>query len=466
VVTGEQRRQRLGVWTVAAGSAALQLAAFSLRRPPSWDEAIYLSQVTRGVPALPFVASRARGVTLIVAPLTSLGAPLWLVRLFLVFASALALGVVFRLWVPVVGWGASLGAFLFAVCWPAAVYGSEVMPNLWAAFACVACLGFVARAGMEGSGPYERSEVWGAGLCACACGLIRPPDAAVLAIAVVVALLVFARQAWRVGSAVVVGVLVGALPWLVEMSVRFGGPLEAITQARDVAHLRAGGGLGAHLALTDGPLLGPDPTRDLPWVGILWWVGLGALTLVACMGNRGGAAQWGLRVAAVSGIALAIEYVVLIAGLAPRFLLPPLAVLSLTAGTGLHGLASRWREGVIGRVAALATVVAVAVWMPWQIATADRLERDASAERSAPQDAGRAIAAAIGDEPCTVASTTDYPQVAFAARCEGRLADGTDVTAPASDADPRTTVVVTRDSRPPSGTPIPGLPSGWFAAAG
>jgi hypothetical protein len=467
MASAELRRQRLWVWVVTAGSAVLQLASFSLRRPPSWDEAIYLSQVSRGVPALPFVASRARGITMLVAPLTSVGAPLWLVRLFLVIVSALILGASFRLWVPVVGWGAPIGALLFAVSWPAAFYGSEVMPNLWAAFACVACLGFVARALMSGSYGFRRAGWWGAGLSACACAIIRPPDAAVLAIAIVAALLAFARRGWRVGSAVVVGALVGALPWLVEMSVRFGGPLEAIREARDVAHLRAGGGLQAHIALTDGPLLGPDPTGALPLVGILWWVGLVALTLVACMGSREGAARTGLRVTTVAGVALALEYIVLIGGLAPRFLLPALGVLSLSAGAGIAQVAVGRADGRTGsRVAALVTVVAFAVWTSWQVATARRLEAAASAERAVPESAGLAIARTVGDESCVVASTDDYPQVALAAGCEGRLATGGGLEVPSSPAPDRVTIVVTRDGPLPSGTPVPGLPEGWFAARG
>jgi hypothetical protein len=467
VASAELRRQRHWVWAVTAGSAVLQLASFSLRRPPSWDEAIYLSQVSRGVPALPFVASRARGITMLVAPLTSVGAPLWLVRLFLMIVSALVLGASFRLWVPVVGWGAPIGAFLFAVSWPAAFYGSEVMPNLWAAFACVACLGFVARALINGSHPFRSSGRWGAGLCACACALIRPPDAAVLAIAVVAALIAFAREGWRIGSAVAVGALVGALPWLVEMSVRFGGPLEAVREARDVAHLRAGGGLGANVALTDGPLLGPDPTGALPWVGILWWVGLVALTMVACTGSRGGTARTGLRVTAVAGVALALEYIVLIGGLAPRFLLPALGVLSLGAGAGIARVAVGRAEGrTAGRVAALATVVAIAAWMSWQVATARRLEAAASTERAVPQSVGLAIARTIGDESCVVASTDDYPQVALAARCRGRLATGGGLEVSSPPDPDRATIVVARDGPLPSGTPVPGLPEGWFAARG
>ena len=462
---GDLRRQRLAVWAVATGSAALQVVFFSLRRPPSWDEAIYLSQVTRGVPALPFVASRARGITVLVAPLTSVGAPLWLVRLFLVVASAVVLAATFRLWVPLLGWGAPLGALVFASSWPAMFYGSEVMPNLWVAFACVACLGFVGRSLVAGTATRRPGDLAGAGLCAFACALIRPPDAAVLSIAVFASLLVVDREAWRVGAAITVGAVAGSFPWLVEMSVRFGGPFEALRAARGLAHVRAGGGLSAHLALTDGPLLGPDRAAGVPWIGVAWWTGLTVLTVLACLGPRSGRDRTVLRVAAVTAAALVLEYVALVAGLAPRFLLPALAVLSLTAGAGLARL-PRLPDGTAwGRVATISAAVALAIWVPWQLVTADRLERTATSDRADARAAGEAIARAVGDEPCRVASTVDYPQVAFAARCSGRVATGTDLDGPPVGVLP-VTVVVTREMPLRTGEPVRGLPRGWFAAAG
>ena len=61
---------------VGLGYLAIQLIAFSLGRPPSWDEAIYLSQVAPGAEALPFVPSRARGITFLAIPVLQLGGSL------------------------------------------------------------------------------------------------------------------------------------------------------------------------------------------------------------------------------------------------------------------------------------------------------------------------------------------------------------------------------------------------------
>ena len=157
-----------------------QLIAFSLDRPPSWDEAIYLSQVAPGAEALPFVPSRARGITFLAAPVLQLGGSLVHLRLFLVVASAVALTAAFRSWAKVIGLGAVAAAVLFAGAWPALFYGSELMPNLWVALTGVAATAILARRLMNGEGRYD--ELLAGGLVAVT-ALLRPLDAVVLAAA-------------------------------------------------------------------------------------------------------------------------------------------------------------------------------------------------------------------------------------------------------------------------------------------
>ncbi|HEX4941841.1 MAG TPA: hypothetical protein VFW51_04845, partial [Actinomycetota bacterium] len=154
-----------------------QLVVFSLDRPPSWDEAIYLSQVTPGAEALPFVPSRARGITFLAAPVRQRGGSLVHLRLFLVVASAVATTTAFRSWAKVIGSGAVAAAVLFAGAWPALFYGSELMPNLWVALTVVAATAILARRFMAGEGRYD--ELLAGGLVAVA-ALLRPLDAVVL----------------------------------------------------------------------------------------------------------------------------------------------------------------------------------------------------------------------------------------------------------------------------------------------
>ena len=50
-----------------------QVVLIPLARPPAWDETIYLSQVMPGIDPMVFEAWRARGIPLLVAPVTLLG---------------------------------------------------------------------------------------------------------------------------------------------------------------------------------------------------------------------------------------------------------------------------------------------------------------------------------------------------------------------------------------------------------
>ena len=458
-------RASRSVWVIAGASAVVQMAVGSLLRAPSWDEAIYLSQVTRGTAALPFVASRARGITLLVAPLASIGAPLWLVRLALVIGSSLLAALVFRLWVPLLGWGAPMGMVLFMGSWPALFYGSEVMPNLWAALFAVGTLAFVARC--ANSSDARPSDLMGIGLMGAAMAVMRPPDAVVLAVAASVVVLAM-RGSVRSVVAMIVGVTVGTLPWLVEMSVRYGGPREAIDAARTVSH--AGGafsGVAEHLRLTDGPLLGPEPGGAFPWVGVLWWVTLIGLSAWALRPAADRRRTFGMRLAAIAGLALSAEYLFLVTGLAPRFLLPALAVLSVSAGGGLQALRS---QGHLGTRACVVVAIILAGWLLWQVGTFDRLEAEACDERQVPEAVGLAIGDAVGGQGCVVASTDDFAQVAFAADCSGR--DLPDLGSATIDqvleaADGSRVVVVSRGAGVPEipGTPISLPDAGWTAVA-
>ena len=463
----EELIAKLLIWVVAVASFATQMLLTAVARAWSWDEAIYLSQVTREADALPFAASRARGITLLVAPLASMGAPGWAIRVCLAAGSSLVLALVFRAWVPRIGIAAAIGAFLFAASWPALFYGSEVMPNLWAALFGVGLVAYLARSiASDGDG---RGTAVALLVFAVLMTLMRPPDALVLALALTLAVAALDRGSWRALVPMLTGVALGWVPWLVEMSVRFGGPVEAIRSARAVSHVAGSGtGLLGHLALTDGPLLGPD-SGAIPAAGALWWTGLLVLTVLALMlaGRNGSATDTWL--AAIGGAALALEYLVLVTGLAPRFLLPGLALFSLTAGRGLD--AAR-RAGTAGRSLAIAAAAALAVWTVWQVETLREVQDRAAGQRAVPRTTGLAIRDGLTTagltDPCLILSDRDYPQIAFAAGCRGRQSTTDDDEILVQEAISEGSIVIIEDPDPgpsslrPQGSPAPG----WFAFRG
>ncbi|MBA3363237.1 MAG: hypothetical protein H0T07_02405, partial [Actinobacteria bacterium] len=101
---------------IAIGVVSLVIQFLFIPRdwPTSWDEAVYLSQVTPDMDGLFFNAWHARGITLLVAPVTWLGGSVSDVRLFLMVLSAITITLTFRLWIPVIGIAAALAAFIFS----------------------------------------------------------------------------------------------------------------------------------------------------------------------------------------------------------------------------------------------------------------------------------------------------------------------------------------------------------------
>ena len=213
---------------VGIGYLVVQLFAFSLDRPPSWDEAIYLSQVSPGAVTLPFLPYRARGITFIALPVLQLGGSLPQLRLFLAVASAAALTASFRAWASIIGFGAVGAALLFVGVWPTLLYGSELMPNLWVALIGVAATAVLAPKDRAWRRSLRRAARWRARRG----GGPDPParcDRADLGTA-------RAPDRDPTGDGRLDGPSPprrrrGVAPWLVEMSIRFGSPGAAISAA-------------------------------------------------------------------------------------------------------------------------------------------------------------------------------------------------------------------------------------------
>jgi hypothetical protein len=409
---------------VGVGYLVVQLFAFSLDRPPSWDEAIYLSQVRPGAVTLPFLPYRARGITFIALPVLQLGGSLPQLRLFLAVASAAALTASFRAWASVIGFGAVGAALLFAGVWPTLVYGSELMPNLWVAMIGVAATAVLARRIARGDGRYD--ELLAGGLVAVAV-LFRPLDAIVLTAALLVLPIVIHRAtvAWTVH--LLLGAGAGLAPWLVEMSARFGSPGAAISAAA-----RAGPAgswsffenVRQYLALGDGPTIGPDPRPELPVVGLLWLLGLVTLVVVGVRTAKARGLIVALVVPVTAGVVLAAEYVAFTDALAPRFLLPALAVLSVPAGLGLASIVSGIRvsdgpkaAGVV--VVVVATSALVAAWTIVQFGIATNVEAGLVGRRVSAERVGNHVRELAANQPCHVFSEVNYPIMSYVAGCRG-----------------------------------------------
>jgi len=408
---------------VVVGLAALvaQLLMFSLDRSPSWDEAIYLSQVAPGAQPLPFVPSRARGITFLALPVLQLGGSLGQLRLFLAIASAAALIAAFRTWVPIIGFGAVAAAFLFAGAWPALFYGSELMPNLWMALISVAATGVLARRLADGAGRHD--ELVAGGLVALA-ALIRPLDAVVLTAALILLPIAVRRATLPWIVHLVLGLIAGWAPWLVEMSARFGSPIEAFAAAARLGHTGHWSlfeNARQYLSLSDGPTIGPVHRPGIPVSGVLWLVGLVFLVGIAVRAAIRRTLLPALVVPIAAGIALAAEYIVFTDAQAPRFLLPALALLAIPAGSGLvsivTGTRDRQQAQPVRFVGGAVAAIAVIAWAVVQLALAARGEAAVIGPPASAERAGVRVRKLSAGEPCHVYAEGSFPIVGFAAGC-------------------------------------------------
>jgi hypothetical protein len=443
-------------WLVAVGVAyaAIQLTAFDLDRPPSWDEAVYLSQVAPGAEAYHFTAWRARGVTILVAPLAATGS-IPVVRVGLALLAALALLGASLPWVRTIDTAAPIGAAFLGSSWTTLFYGSEAMPNLWVGFAGLAALGFATRPTTpEGA---RRDDLAVASLLFAA-ALFRPFDAILLAGAVVVAALVVGRRSVTTAGLLAVGAGAGCLVWLVEMASRYGGMRAALDQAMVVTRLSVPDPwerVVQYLATADGPSTGPVADPGIPILVAVTSLVAAVAAGSAVLDARGGSRSYGPLMASLGGAAFfGAAYVGLVGLVAPRFLIPAAALLSVPVGRGVVVL---WRRAGRPPLRA-ALVVALLAWPAWQGWLAVRLESSADRQRAGVQDIGRLIGSFSGDRRCVVASVVGAPQVGFASGCRGRpIVDvGTVDEVLAEEADrgvPRIFLVVSRPlDRPPPGT--------------
>jgi len=122
---------------VAVAFALVQLLFVVPGLHLSWDESVYASQVTPHIPAAYFSAPRARGVPVLLAPLTLLTSSTLALRIYLAALSATGLFFALRAWRRLLPMSVpALAGVLFSGLWVSQLYGPQAMPNLWIAFGC------------------------------------------------------------------------------------------------------------------------------------------------------------------------------------------------------------------------------------------------------------------------------------------------------------------------------------------
>src|SRR6266702_4341486 len=360
-------------WLVAVGAAftAAELLFVSPRMGLSWDESVYVSQVSGHVPAAWFDPARARGVPLLVAPVAALTSSVVALRVYLSLACGLGLTLALWTWRRLrPAWVLGLAAVLFGGLWVAQYYGPQAMPDMWSALGGLAAVGCFLRGGSKASAGLAASVAF--------VTLVRPGDAVYLAAPLLAAAVI--RRRWRPAAAVAGGLLAGGAEWVIEAYARFGGV---------VGRLRAAGaeqgGFGLHFALADelralnGPTLCRPCTIGLRYPELdLWWFLLPALVTLGVLAARwvapprpqgpgqpdagapGMSPLGSALLPAVCGLCLAAQYLFMINYAAPRFLLPAYALLAIPAADGLAFLVTRTGMNLRPAMTAVVTCFLVA----------------------------------------------------------------------------------------------------------
>ncbi|MFI6082871.1 hypothetical protein ACIBBB_18150 [Streptomyces sp. NPDC051217] len=389
-----------------------------------WDETVYTSQVSRAPSDTAFFsAPRARGITFLIAPVTSLTSSVEVLRAYLALLSGaglfLALGVWRRLLPASV---LALAGALFAGLWITLFYGPQVMPNLWVALGCLGAVGFFVRAALDRT---DRTALIGLGVAVAFVALMRPTDAFWLSAPLaLVALAVRRWRRWALLTALAAGGAIGCAEWIIEAYVSYGGLFTRLARASEIqGHLGWHLVFGDHMRSLDGRLL--CRPCDIRWrrpATAIWWFALPLLTLGGVLVAARLRRLPLVLVPTLVGLSMAVQYLLLIGYAAPRFLLPVYALFALPTALLLVWLVrtARPRRLVVGL---LVTAAVAHLWVQGSV-VADRAERS-RADRVKLSGVA-AVLARQGVRPPCVISGTEAIRVAFRAGCASRQTGGHD----------------------------------------
>ncbi|MDQ2815039.1 MAG: hypothetical protein M3Z75_25105 [Actinomycetota bacterium] len=401
---------------VAVAFTAAELAFVPRRMGLSWDEVVYASQVSAHGPASYFDSARARGTSLLVAPVTLVTSSFTALRVYM--SCVAGAGLLAALWAwrrlrP--GWQLALAGVLFGGLWVTQYYGPEVMPDLWSGLSVLAAVGcFLSFATGRGG----RGALAGLATAVACAALFRPGDAMYLLAPLFVAVLAIkAWRRWELMAAALSGLVAGSAEWVIEANERFGG-------VRSRLHL-AGieqGGFGVHFALgaqwraLNGPTLCRPCTIAVtdPGPG-LWWLALPLLVVAGVLAARVAGRLGSALLPAVCALCLAAQYFFMINYAAPRFLLPAYALLAMPVSDGFAWAMTGLRREL--RPAAVAITVCL---LAAQLVSQHMVLESEAAATVTYQDDYTTLAddlAALNVKPPCMLSGGPYLPVAYYMRC-------------------------------------------------
>jgi hypothetical protein len=444
---------------MAVVAAAFTLAQLVLVGPGmglGWDETVYVSQVSAQAPAAFFSAPRARGVTLLVAPIASWSTSTELLRVYLALLSGLGLYLALRVWRGLFPTRVlTLAGALFATLWVTLYYGPQAMPNYWVAVGGLITVGCLLHVRANGR---DRAALWGVVAGAALMAWMRPTDAVWVTLPLLA--LVAAARLWRPALALAGGLVAGAGEWVIEAYVSYGGLGQRLSDGSAIQ-----GGLGWNVAVDDqlrsliGRTLCRPCTGSMPHpVVTAWWF---VLPLLAAAGLvvavRARRTERTLLLLACATTA-AVPYLFMIGYAAPRFLLPAYALMAIPVADALSHLVTRpsgrWRP-----VAAALVALGLAGHLAVQYVVLDRTaDRTTAARRDWSRTASELHRLGVRP-PCLLTGHEAIP-VAYYTGCSSVATRGPNTNSTRADILRTARSVPTAVLTLPGGTP-PSYARGW-----
>ena len=420
-------RGHIGLALVAVAFAALHVLVVGLDRPLGWDEAVLYTQVVPDVPAVFMEPHRTRGVSLLVAPIAVVDPSMVVLRGYLVVVAAVGLYAAFATWLRTIGGAAVLAAAMFATFWVTWFYAVEVLPNLPTALFSVAAGGLVAQVLIGDEVPRRVPILLGGVFLVFA--LVRPPEAALIGLALAVLVIVLRPAVGvRVLAPPAIGGILGLAAWFLEGAVRFGfSPAGTLASAAEYSvdgerfnqlplylasledNLRCTGScIEEHLEAGVSWQLPPARTS-------LFLLTLALAAVLALIAERD--SRRPVLVAAAIAVPVLALYGYSAGAMNLRYLLPVYALGFIAAAAGARLVWWIVPRGGLGLIARVALLVPVAAALVWQTSHGAPWAGEPGGARYRAAELGAAIEPHLEDGPCAIGTVVNYPQIQYWTRC-------------------------------------------------
>lgn len=399
------RTDLLWLLGVAAAFTVAVLALNPLHQGFSWDETVYVSQISKHTPAMPWAAERARGMPLLVAPVTLLTSSPAALRVYLSVLAGAALFLALLAWRRLrPAWVLALAGLVFGGLWVTQAEAPLVFPNFWAAAGALAGAGLFLRAVTKVGSPRVNAILLSAAVAFTA--LMRPADAVFLFVPLLLlGLAVTAWRSWLVPLAVTAGLAVGLGEWLTEAYLYFGGLGARLRGTRS-----ASGGTGLHLL---NGLRVMNGRTSWTYPGILgWWA---VFLLLAMFGVWAVSRTRGWPYALVPAVCATSVYLLYSFPdlVSARYLLPTYLLLAIPVADGIAWLsASAFRSRRVAGITVATVFIAAELASQHLVLAKEIGSRDAELSSN-----GQVISELyrLGiHSPCIITADSNQPFTPFA----------------------------------------------------